>query len=95
MGACAATENSIDDQFGAAAGQAHRIAECESGMNPRAVSRTNDHGLFQINQVHRNTFSQVTGQPWSAVYSPYFNAMFAKWLYDRQGWTPWTCRKVL
>ncbi len=73
-------------------GAATRVAQCESKMDPNAVSATNDHGLFQINAVHRGEFEQVTGQPWSAVYDPYWNTVFAKWLFDTQGWGPWTCR---
>lgn len=74
---------------------ATRVATCESNLDPNAVSPTNDHGLFQINAVHRADFERVTGQPWSAVYHPEYNAMFARWLFDQQGWGPWTCKKVL
>ena len=74
---------------------AERVATCESNKDPFAVSHTNDHGLFQINAIHRADFERVTGQPWSAVYDPNFNAMFARWLYDQQGWGPWVCKKVL
>ncbi len=73
-------------------GAAARVAQCESKMDPNAVSSTNDHGLFQINAVHRAEFEQVTGQPWSSVYDPYWNTVFAKWMFDHQGWGPWTCR---
>ena len=69
-----------------------RVAECESGLNPGAVSPTNDHGLFQINIVHKQQFEQVTGRPWSDVYNSYWNTRYAKWLYDQQGWGPWACR---
>lgn len=75
--------------------QANRIAYCESKYDPGAVSATNDHGLFQINAVHREQFERVTGQPWSAVYDPHWNSVYAKWLYDQQGWSPWSCRRVL
>lgn len=82
--------------------QAVRVAGCESGnggdfttVNPGAVSPTNDHGLFQINAVHRRRFEAVTGQPWSAVYDPFWNAVYARWLYDQRGWRPWTCRRAL
>lgn len=76
--------------------QARRIAKCESEMNPNAKSRTNDHGLFQINYVHRNAFPQVTGSPFfNGAYNPYENAEYARDLYNRQGWRPWTCRKAL
>ena len=88
-------EAEIDAAFGDAAPEAHAIARCESGMNPGAVSRSNDHGLFQINAVHRGRFSDVTGQPWEAVYDAHWNTVYARYLYDQQGWRPWTCRRVL
>lgn len=80
--------------------QARRVAACESGnggdfatVNPAAVSPTNDHGLMQINaRYHRAAFEQVTGQPWHRVYEPFWNAVYAKHLFDRLGWQPWTCR---
>ncbi len=81
----------IQRHFGAAAPTARRIAVCESNLNPRAVSPTNDHGLFQINAVHRGQFESVTGAPWSAVYDPEVNTRYARWLYGQQGWGPWSC----
>lgn len=78
--------------------QAQKIVDCETGgtWNPGAVSPTNDHGLFQINKkYHYSNFTRVTGQPWHKVYEPFWNATYAKWLYDNQGWQPWTCRKAL
>ena len=71
---------------------ATRVAHCESTLNPTAVSPTNDHGLFQINIVHRAEFERVTGQPWSKVYDPFWNSVYAKHLRDTQGWEPWTCQ---
>lgn len=84
-------------KFGPDAGAAQKIAQCESGLDPSAVSPGGgNHGLFQINTVHRANFTRVTGQPWSpAVYDPHWNSMYAKWLYDQQGWGPWSCRRVL
>ncbi len=85
----------LQRHFGAAAGRAKAIAQCESSLNPNAVSRTNDHGLFQINIAHRAQFEAVTGAPWSRIYDPELNTIYAKWLYDREGWSPWSCsRKV-
>ena len=75
--------------------EAQKIVGCESNWNPNAVSPTNDHGLFQINIVHRHEFERVTGQPWSMRYDPFWNARYAKHLYDTQGWGPWACKKVL
>ena len=92
LGACS-PQAYINQVFGDRAGEATRVATCESTMNPTAVSPGGgNHGLFQINNVHRSTFERVTGQPWSAVYDPYWNSVFAKWLYDQQGWRPWTCK---
>lgn len=86
-------EGIIQRHFGDAAPAAIRIAQCESGMNPNAVSPTNDHGLFQINIVHRGQFEAVTGAPWSSVYDPELNTIYARHLYAQQGWGPWTCAR--
>ena len=73
--------------------KAVRVADCESDLNPRAVSAGGkNHGLFQINSVHRSSFEAVTGQPWSEIYNAYYNAQFARHLYDSSGWQPWACR---
>ena len=62
-----------------------RILLCESNGNPNAVSPTNDHGLWQINAVHRNSFD------WSRRYDPHVNTQFARKLWGEQGWSPWSC----
>jgi hypothetical protein len=81
--------------------QATRVASCESKLDPGAVSPTNDHGLFQIHAGSagfpggwKATFTSVTGQPWAKVYDPFWNAVFAKWLYEDSGnsWSHWSCR---
>lgn len=90
----------IDTIFGPAGGgspalarQARRVAECESGMNPTAVSPGGgNHGVMQINVVHRQAFERALRRPWSDVYDPIANIAYAKHLYDRQGWRPWACR---
>lgn len=85
-------EQTIRVIFGDHADEAVDVADCESRLDPGAVSLTNDHGLFQINaRWHRETFERVTGQPWSQVYDPMWNALYAKWLHDQQGWAPWSC----
>src|SRR5690606_33006282 len=81
----------IQRHFGSAAPAAIRIAQCESSMNPNARSATDDHGLFQINIVHRGQFEAITGAPWSSVYDPELNTIYARHLYGQQGWGPWTC----
>jgi hypothetical protein len=92
LGACS-PQQWINDVFGPEAPAATRVASCESGMDPGAVSSGGgNHGLFQINNVHRGTFEAVTGQPWSAVYDAQWNTKFAKHLYDQSGWRPWACQ---
>ena len=92
LGACS-PQAWINDVFGPEAEAATRVASCESGMNPGAVSPGGgNHGLFQINNVHRGSFEAVTGQPWAAVYDAQWNTKFAKHLYDQSGWQPWTCK---
>lgn len=78
--------------------QAKAIVACETGgtWDPYAVSPTNDHGIFQINATyHRAAFERFTGQPWSKVYDPQWNAAYARHLYNTSGWRPWSCRSVL
>jgi len=73
-------------------GQARQVVHCESTWNPDVTGQAGERGLWQIHPVHRHTFEQVTGQPWSQAYDPFWNSRFARWLYDTQGWRPWTCR---
>ena len=92
LGACTPQE-AIGFIFGERAGEAVSVATCESGLRPDARSAGGgNHGLFQINNVHRESFERVTGQPWSAVYDPFWNTVYAKSLYDQQGWQPWACK---
>ena len=88
------SQDAITQAFGPIADQAMGVAQCESGLDPNAVSSGGGNwGLFQINTVHRGDFEAVTGQPWSSVLDPYLNASFAAWLYNQSGgWGPWGCR---
>lgn len=73
--------------------QAWGVSGCESGHDPGAISPGGGNwGLFQINTVHKKSFTNVTGQPWSSVLNANYNAQFARWLYDSSGWGPWTCK---
>ena len=73
--------------------EAHRVVHCESRGDPNAVSPGGgNHGAWQINTVHRRSFERVTGQPFhDGVYDPWWSTYFAHWLYEQQGWRPWTC----
>ena len=87
-------QDAVSQNFGGIADQAMGVAQCESGLDPSAVSSGGGNwGLFQINTVHRDSFESVTGQAWSNVLDPYANASFAAWLYNQSGgWGPWACR---
>lgn len=81
---------------GATGDRAVRIAICESDLNPRAVSRTNDHGTMQLNRPSwERQFQRVTGVAWSPnVYHASYNVAFAKWLHDETGgFSHWACAR--
>lgn len=60
--------DAIQDYFpGSLTAKATRVAQCESGLNPRAVSPGGgNHGLFQINNIHKSTV-QAMGYSWSQI----------------------------
>lgn len=79
--------------FGDHADQANDVVECESHHQADAVSPDGaNHGMWQINNVHRRRFVEVTGQPWGEVYNPVHASRYARWLYDQTGdFSAWTC----
>jgi hypothetical protein len=86
-------QDAVTQAFGPVADQAMGVAQCESGLDPGAVSSGGgNYGLFQINRVHSADFESVTGRPWSDSLDAYANATYAKYLYDQEGWHPWACR---
>jgi Transglycosylase SLT domain len=87
-------QDAINQAFGPLAGQAMGVAQCESGLDPNAVSAGGGNwGLFQINTVHSGDFEAVTGHSWSEVLDPYLNATYAAYLYNQSGgWGPWACK---
>ena len=68
----------------------------ESRWQEKAVSRTNDRGLFQINAVHATQFRQVTGHNYyTGALDRVQNTKYTIWLYKKVGVSPWkghTCR---
>jgi hypothetical protein len=80
-------EEKIRETFPEDADRAVAIAKCESGLNPKAVSPTNDHGLMQINK----TVHTVEGD----IYDVDTNLQFARKLYDERGWEPWVCNDIV
>lgn len=80
-------EQKIRETFPEDPDRAVKIAQCESGLNPKAVSPTNDHGLMQINKSVHN----VDGD----IYDVDTNLKFARKLYDERGWKPWVCNTMI
>jgi len=81
--------DAIRRHFPAEYEKAVRVATCESGLDPRAVSSGGgNHGLFQINNVHRGRVASM-GYSWSDIYDPYVNARVARTIYNESGWSPW------
>lgn len=79
--ALANDDGSLDDDFA-------RLAQCESGGNPRAVNPAGYYGLYQFSL---STWASVggTGNPIDA--SPEEQLMRAKILQARSGWGQWGC----
>jgi hypothetical protein len=89
--------------FGPYCADALAVAECESGLNPTAVSATDDHGLFQLHKDAQRVADVLAwdaglglGLGWDAVYTPYVNSQLA--LAQSRGGTDfssWTCGRML
>jgi hypothetical protein len=63
------------------------VAMAESTGNPRAVSSTNDYGLWQINRQYHPQFFQQPG----AIFNPLYNARAALAISGGgRNWQPWT-----
>ncbi len=67
------------------------IIKRESGGNPKAVSPTDDWGLFQLNRPsHKAQFERMYGRPFeSKALDPRLNGRYAAYLYSIAGWSPW------
>lgn len=68
-----------------------RVARCESGFDPEAVSPGN-YGLFQINNVNKGSI-EAAGLDWERVkWDAWENALAARVVLVRQGRGAWTCK---
>ena len=66
-----------------------RLAWCESRYNPNAVSKTNDHGLFQINARYWNFDKE-------RIYDAEYNTRYAmQVVYPKQGFSAWVCSNTI
>lgn len=87
------SKDAIRQNFPEASSKAIAVAQCESGLNPEAVSAGGRNiGLFQINSVHQPMVQRM-GYQWDQMTDPYVNSKVARRLYDNAGgWGPWSCR---
>jgi len=68
------------------------VANCESGLNPKAYNPKNtngstDGGLWQINSTHDRRLDQLGLDK----FNPEDATEFARILYEESGWQPWVC----
>lgn len=73
---------------------AMRVADCESGLNPRAHNPSGASGVFQVMPEWADEYRAVTGLPYyDERFNPDANALFAAWLVNETGgWSHWSCR---
>lgn len=77
-----------------------KVIGCETGgtFNPRAVSRTHDYGLMQLNRrTWRDEFEGEWGfGAWEPNVFDVSKNLAAGWkIYSASGWRPWVCSRVL
>ena len=87
----------IKDKFGKDWEMALKIADCESGLTPDAIGDNYpikgqvipSVGVFQIRLLPERGLTE------EEMKNPEHNVEYAKMLFDKSGWTPWSCfRKV-
>jgi hypothetical protein len=77
--------------------KAIRVADCESGLNPDAISPGGGNwGLFQLNRTTWEPTARSMGYTWSQVLDPYINSKIALQVYKAAGnsFSPWGCRNA-
>lgn len=81
----------FDQYFGSQAGNARKVAKCESGMIATRVSKTNDYGMMQINYPTWGKFFNVSKDQ---LLDEETNIRLAKAIYDRSNsWSAWYMSK--
>lgn len=76
-------------QAGAPVDEALRVVHCETGgrYNHDALGAAGEIGWFQIHPIH--------GHGRSILLDPWANTRIALALYQRQGWVPWSCARIV
>ena len=68
--------------------EAIKVAVCESGLRPTAVSNTQDYGIFQIHLSAHATKIPVVDKM-AYLFDPTSNINLAYTIWSKQGWGPW------
>lgn len=77
--------------------KAIRVADCESGLNPQAVSSGGGNwGLFQLNRRTWEPTVRSMGYSWDQTLDAYINSKVALHIYKAAGnsFSPWGCRNA-
>jgi hypothetical protein len=85
-------EGQIEMVFGVDAEDAKKVFTCESHLKANAVNNKNRNGSIDIGVAQINSVHSI---PDAYLKNSMINLLVAKQIFDRQGWQPWTCRKVL
>ena len=81
---------SLSLRHGVDAGQALRVAECESGMNPRAYSPPYA-GIYQQHVGYWDRRARQFGHPGESPFDPYANVDVSLRMAKSLGWEHWGC----
>ncbi len=92
-----AIERLIRETFPEDPDTAVRIAHCESRLDPSRVGDTHtaysSYGVFQIRLLPgRVKYAGLTAQK---LLDARQNIAYARKIYDRFGWRPWTCARII
>jgi hypothetical protein len=82
----------ICEVFGDQCNNALIIAQKESHFNTRAISKTNDYGVFQLNCRWQG---RRVGGDCNKFLDFETNLRIAKQIYNEQGWNPWSTKIFL
>lgn len=92
-------EQKIKITFGEHSDRMIKIAKCESGLRQfdtkgkTIISKTNDYGLFQINEGSWDKTAQQMGLDYKG--SETDNVLLAKHILDVQGFDAWVCNSKI
>jgi len=76
------------------------IAHRESGLNPHAISRTNDHGVAQLNRptwdsrwnprvLYAHPGGLGIATDWRKIYDPVYSTWLYRYMVSLKGFGPW------